>query len=210
MNIRILLILPLMLALTGCGASRILTSTEPQQTIYTLRAPQPQSETEASSSPARVIEIAAPVLAPGLDTDRIALMLADGQKLDYYASARWAESFGPLVQSYTRRTASAVLPYVVAVTPEQHLNADYKLQVKVNDLQPVYPAGTQSVPVVVANVEFTLIRAKSESIVSSFTLSMQQTPADNRLDLIVASLEALLRDIQQEAFLKIDRDIRAR
>ena len=210
MNIRILLILPLMLVLSGCGPSRILTSTEPQQTIYTLRALQPHPDAEASSSPARVIEIAPPVLAPGLNTDRIALMLADGQKLDYYAGARWAESFGPLVQSFTRRTASSVLPYVVAVTPDQHLDADYKLQVKVNDLQPVYQTSTQSTPVVVANVEFTLIRAKSERIISSFTLSMQQTPADNRLDLIIAGMEALLQDIQQEAFLKIDRDIRGR
>lgn len=200
MKISHLLILPLMLALTGCGTSRILTSTEPQQTIYTLRPLQPHPDSTASSSPARVIEIAAPILAPGLDTDRIALMHADGQKLDYYASARWAESFGPLIQSFTRRTISAVLPYVVAVTPEQHLDADYKLQIKINDFQPVYRSSTQSIPVVIANVEFTLIHAKSQRIVSNFTLSMQQTPADNRLDLIVASMETMLQDIQQEAF----------
>lgn len=210
MNIRTLLILPLVLILSGCGTSRILTSTEPQQTIYTLRALQPHPEARASSAPARVVEIAAPILAPGLNTERIALLHADGQKLDYYAGSRWAEPFGPLVQSFTRRTASAVLPYVVAVTPDQHLDADYTLQIKINDLQPVYRTSTQSVPVVVATVEFTLIRAKSERIVSSFTLSMQQTPADNRLDLIVASLETLLQDIQEEAFRTMDEALRGR
>lgn len=210
MNIRPLLVMPLMLILAGCGTSRILTSTEPQQTIYTLRALQPHPDAAASSDRARVIEIAAPILPPGLDTDRIALLHADGQKLDYYASARWAESFRPLVQSFTHRMASSVLPYVVAVMPEQHLDADYRLQIKINDFQPVYQTSTQSVPTVVANVEFTLIRTQSERIVSSFTLSTQQTPTDNRLDLVVASLEALLQDIQQEAFFKMDGIIRAR
>ncbi len=202
----VLMALSAMLMLTGCSTGSLLTSSEPQQTIYTLRALRPVDAPSTVS--AKVVEISTPSLAPGLDTDRIALMLVNGQKLDYYASARWADSFGNLIQSFTRRTASAVLPYVVAVAPEQGLNPDYKLQVKINELQPIYAADAQGIPVVTANVEFTLIRMPSERIVTSFALSMQQTPAENRLDLIVLSLETLLQNIQQEAFAKMDTHLR--
>jgi len=194
--------LALMLVLSGCSTSKLLTSTEPRQTIYTLR---PIASTgEASATGARVLEISSPSLPPGMDSDRIALFLDDGQKLDYFASARWSASLDHTIQDFTRRSVSATLPYIVAVTRDQGIEANYRLQIKVNEFQPVYGKDSNAAPLLKANIEFTLIRLPSDQIVSSFTLSNQQALQENRLDLITLGLETMLQDIEREAFLKID------
>lgn len=208
MKIGVITALALVMMLCGCGTSQLLTSTEPQQTIYTLRAI--PSTGAVSAVPARVTEISMPSLPPGMDRDRIALFLDNGQKIDYYASARWSSNLDYIIQNVTRRSAGAVLPYVVAVTSDQGIEADYRLQMKVNELQPVYGADSKAVPVLKANIEFTLISAVDDRVVSSFTLSKQATPSENRLDMITLGLETLLQDIEREAFAKIDAKLQAK
>lgn len=200
--LKFVLSLSCLMMLSACSTSRLLVSTEPQQTIYSLR---PIASTgETSSRAAKIIEILAPSVPPGLDRDRIALGLNDGQKLDYYATARWSASLDHMVEEFTRRSASAVLPYVVTVTPEQAIDPDYKLQLKVNEFQPVYEAGSDTVPMLKVGIEFTVIAFADDRIVSSFTLYKQEMAQDNRLDAVVSGLEKLLREIEREAFLKMD------
>lgn len=199
----------LALALAGCSTSNLLQSTEPQQTIYTLRP----VEASGESSPvmARVIEISAPSVPPGMEQDRIALFLDDGQKLDYYAGARWSSSLEHVVQEFTRRTAGATLPYIVAVTPDQGIEADYRLQIKINEFQPVYAKGSSgAAPYLKASVEFTLVRLPVDEIVGSFTLSRNVEAQDNRLDVITLGLESLLQEIERDAFAKIDKKLQAK
>lgn len=195
--------------LAGCSTSNLLKSTEPQQTIYTLR---PAESTGATSDVlARVLEISVPSVPPGMEQNRIALFLDEGQKLDYYAGARWSSSLDHIVQEFTRRTAGASLPYVVAVTPDQGIAADYRLQIKINEFQPVYAKDSAGgAPYLKASIEFTLIRLPSDQIVSSFTLSRNFEAQENRLDVITLGLESLLREIEHEAFVKIDKKLQAK
>lgn len=191
----------------GCSTAGVLKSTEPQQTVYTLRPVEPVGA--PSNIPARVLEIATPALPPGMDTDRIALFLANGQKLDYYAAARWSAPLRRIMQDVTRRNAAAVLPYVVAVTPEQGMDANFRLQVKVNEFQPVYETDANGVPLLNVNVEFALVRANSDKLVSSFILSKEERANDNKLDAITLGLERMLQDIEREAFTRLDETLRA-
>lgn len=207
MRIGLITVLACTVFLAGCNTANVLKSTEPQQTVYTLRPLEPLEKN--SNVPARVLEIAMPTLPPGMDTDRIALFLANGQKLDYYAAARWSAPLRRIVQDVTRRNVSAVLPYVVAVTTEQGMDADYRLQVKVNELQPVYEDGANNVPLLKANVEFSLVRANSDKLISSFTLFKEERASDNKLDAITLGLEKMLQDIEREAFIKLDAKLRA-
>lgn len=199
----------LLLAITagGCSTGGLLTSTEPQQTMYTLRPV--ASKGAAPDMSARIVEITSPSLPPGMDGDRIALFFDGGRKVDYYAGARWSSGLDALIQDFTRRTASAALPYIVAVTPDQGIDADYKLQMKVNEFQPVYDGDVGAAPMLKVNVEFTLIRNASETIVTSFRLSSSQPAPDNRLDAITAGLESLLQTLEQDAFAKIGTKLRA-
>ena len=196
------------LMMGGCSTSGILTSTEPQSTLYTLRHAQAVENT--SNQMAKIVEIARPHVPPGFETDRIALYTANGQKIDYFAAAKWSEILDEVLQDYTRRSVVANLPYVVAVTPDQSIVADYRLQIKINDLQPVYGESISAAPVLKAAIEFTLIHLPDERIVSSFTLSKEADSSSNNLDVIVAGMESLLQELYGRAFDKMDEHIAAR
>ncbi len=188
--------------LGACSTSQILTSKEPKQTIYSLR---PAEEGAGiPTGPAKIVEIAMPTVPPGMDRDRIVLYLDNGQKLDYYAAARWSALLSNMVQDFTRRTASKTLPYVVAVTPDQEIDSQYRLQIKLNEFAPVYQSGANDTPLLRVSLEVTLTELPSDQVLSNFTLSNSMPAQENRLDVIVSGLEALLQDLEQQAFLKID------
>ena len=144
-----------------------------------------------------------------MDSDRYALFLDDGQKLDYFATARWSSTLDRILQDVTRRSASAVLPYIVATTPGQGVDPDYRLQLKVNEFQPVYGVNPSAAPTLTVSVEFTLVGVPSDKIMSGFTLSKQEPASENRLDVITLGLERMLQDIEREAFTKLDPKLRA-
>jgi ABC-type uncharacterized transport system auxiliary subunit len=191
------------LALGACSTGELLTSKEPQQTIYSLRTAALSGEPQPSS-PARIIEISHPSLPPGMDRDRIALYTHNGQKLDYYASVRWSSTLGEVLQNFTRRTAGTVLPYVIAVTPDQNIDANYRLQIKVNEFQPIYGTDLNAAPVLEVSIEFTLIALPTDTVVGNFTLSKRGTASSNRLDTVTAGLEKMLQEIERDAFVKMD------
>jgi len=47
-----------------------------------------------------MIVVPKPELPPGLDTERIALYLDQGHRLDYYADARWSARLDELLQNF--------------------------------------------------------------------------------------------------------------
>ncbi len=199
-------LLAVLLSLGGCSTANLLTSTAPVQTIYALR-PAPAIGAEEAGT-ARVVEVTKPSVPPGFETDRIALYLDGGQKLDYFSGAQWPSLLDEVVQEFTRRTATNTLPFVVAVTPSQSLDADFRLQVKVNEFQPVYDGGIEAAPRLVTNLEFTLISMPEERIVRSFSLGRQGTASSNRLDVIAAGLEKMLQEVEVEAFQKLEPHLR--
>lgn len=192
------------LLLTACASpSKFLTSTAPAQTTYTLRPVAEVSPAENIGA-ARIVEIAKPLLPPGFETDRIALLTQGGQKLDYFAAAKWPDIFDNVVQDTVRRSARNVLPYIVAVTPEQAMDPDYRLQTKINEFQPVYGSDIASAPDLHVSVEFTLVKLPENRIVSSFIL-MRTTPSEsNRLNAIAGAMERMFQDILAEAFKRLD------
>ncbi len=186
--------------LAGCSGG-ILKSTEPPQTTYMLR---PASVALHETGPARIVEIPKPAIPPGFSRDRIALYLQNGQKLDYYATARWPAPFDEVIQNFTRRSLTAALPYVVTVSPTQPVDPDYRLEIKVNEFQPVYAGSFSEPPMLKVNLEFSLVRLSTEKIASSFTLNQERRANSARLDVIIAELETMLQETQTLAFEKLE------
>lgn len=205
---KLIAIASLSVLLSGCAGGGILTSTEPPQTIYALRAA--QNADAAQSGPARVVEIAKPTLPPGFETDRIALYLDNGRTLDYYSGARWPDILDAVIQDFTRRTVSSTLPYVVATLPNQNQYADYRLNMKLNEFQPVYGADAGAAPDLVVDAEFTLVALPGERIVQSFRLSERNAAASNNLESVAGGLEDILRRIEAEAFAKLDARLKGK
>lgn len=195
-------------ALAGCSTSSLLKSTEPQTTTYALQPLQASGGEHTGA--ARVVEISRPTVPPGFQTERIALYLEGGRKLDYYSGAEWPDMLDSVLQEVTRRSLTNALPYAVAMAPAQAIDPDFRLQTKINDFQPVYASDAGDTPVLKVSVEFTLIALPSEKIVSSFTLSDEQSAQSNRLDVIAEGLEKMLQDIEGQAFGKLDAYMRAK
>ncbi|PZO88960.1 MAG: hypothetical protein DI626_00425 [Micavibrio aeruginosavorus] len=205
---KLIAIAGLSVLLTGCAGGGILTSTEPPQTIYALRAAENPNAVQGGQ--ARVLEIAKPTLPPGFETDRIALYLDGGRTLDYYSGARWPDILDAVIQDFTRRTASNTLPYVVATLPNQNQYADYRLNIKLNEFQPVYGADSSGAPELVVDAEFTLVALPEEKIVQSFRLSKRGAAASNNLESVAGGLESILRQIEGEAFERMDKRLKGK
>lgn len=203
------MILPVLAALMlgACSTQGLLQSTAPKGTIYSLRPA--ESVPSETAGKATVVEIAKPVLPPGFETERIALLMGDGSTLDYFSGAVWPDLLDTVLQDFTRRTATNTLPYVVTILPAQALHADYRLQVKVNEFQAVYADNTAATePRLMVDMEFTLISLPEERIVRNFSLSRTGMATSNRLEVITAGLEKMLQEVEAEAFSMLDAHLR--
>lgn len=187
------------LLLSGC-ASSFLKSDEPPVTIFSLRAAQnldPIGEDQKAKS--NIIDIRRPFLPPGFDSARIAMYLENGRRLDYYSGAKWPSPLDETLLEFTSQTARKTLPNIIIAAPGQATESDYRLQMRVNDFQPVYSGGPDQLPQLVASISFTLLKMPEERIVTSFTIDQQETAQANTLSLITAGLEHLLQSVEAKA-----------
>ncbi|PZP56816.1 MAG: hypothetical protein DI586_02370 [Micavibrio aeruginosavorus] len=188
------------LLLSGC-ASTFLQSNEAPVAIYSLR---PMNEVQTldagKQGVAKVLEVQRPALPPGFDTARIGMYLENGRRLDYYASAKWPTSLDETLQEFTAQNARKTFPGLIVITPGSGVDAQYLLQTKVNDFQPVYAMGPQAAPLLVASISFTLLSLPEENIVTSFTVEQQVQAQANNLGVITAGLETLLQSVERKAF----------
>lgn len=194
--------------LAGCSTSEILKSSEPRQKIYALHPVKHADVGEPGM--ARVVEVARPSVPPGFETDRIALYVDGGRTLDYYSGAKWADILDAVLQDVTRQSMTNILPYVVAMNPNEANNANFRLQTKFKEFQPVYGSSTSIAPELHASVEFTLITLPHENIVGNFTLSRRMHAASNNLRSVTSTLETMLQEIHKEAFERLDARMRAK
>jgi ABC-type uncharacterized transport system auxiliary subunit len=87
----------LSMLLVGCSGS-LFQSKLPTITVYVLMpAPSPSSEPSSVMVNADVA-VGHPIVAPGLDTERIAVLR--GHVLDYYAGASWGATASVVMQSF--------------------------------------------------------------------------------------------------------------
>lgn len=193
--------------IASCAGGGLLKSTEPRQNIYTLR-PAPEDATKTAGA-ARILEVAMPQVPPGFETDRIALYTQGGKKLDYYAGAKWADLLDSTLQDALRRSARNVLPSVVAITPTQGTDGQFRLQTKVNEFAPVYEGGASGAPTVRVSVEFTLVRLPENAIVSSFILKQARVAEADSLDSVAGALEGAMQETLAEAFRRMEKTLAA-
>lgn len=188
------------LTLGACSPTTLLTSDEPRQTTYSLRG---DMAAAPYTGPSRIVEIAKPIMPSGFERSRIALYMDDGRKLDYYASANWPGPLDAVIEEFTHRALATTLPAIITVSPTQPVHSDYRLQLRVVDFQPVYAASHAVAPRLMTTIEFTLVSLPQQKILSSFTLRRDVAASSPRRDLIISELEAQLREIESEAFIRL-------
>jgi ABC-type uncharacterized transport system auxiliary subunit len=181
------------------GGCMPLTASQPTPAIYALHAPQNQKETETVM---RIVLIPEPEVPSGFDTNKIALYLYNGRRLDYYKNAVWAGRLGKILQDVIIQSASSI-PGTLAVTPDSGLPASYEILAKVNDFEPVYAADPQAPPQLKVSIDFRLISLESKKVLLNVTLSARKLASANTQTAITSGLESLLLQVNARAFRKI-------
>lgn len=170
------------LACAGCGS--FLETKLPANTSYVL-APAPASSTGVARSDAD-LSIGRPDLAPGLDSERIAVL--KGRQLDYYRAATWGGRTTEVVQTLLVDSFEDQQLFR-SVTPEQsRVASEYVLDISVRDFQAEY-ASEGAAPTAHVTILCRLIRVSDRQLVDTFGATAQSRASDNRMTAVAAAFE---------------------
>jgi len=171
-------------ALAGC-ASGAFDSERPYQQVYVL-ASLPPRPASAALLPVDVA-VAQPLVRPGLDTDRIAVLYPD-RRLDYFAASRWGGATDRVVQSLLVESLRNAAGLRSVQGESSVFVAEFVMQTEVTAFQAEY-AAQGGPPQAHVQLLVTFGRLADRRPLSSF-VSDARVPADsNSLPSVLAAFE---------------------
>lgn len=179
-------------ALTACTGS-LLETELPASSLYVL-APAPAA---AGQHEALAVDVAIglPHVAPGLDTDRIAVL--KGRQLDYYRAARWGAPARTLVHTFIVDSFEDRRLFRSVTSEQARVAADYILDVDVRAFQAEYTTESGAPTVRVALLG-RLIRIVDRKLVMTITAEAHNVAGDNRMQAVAAAFESALQKTTAE------------
>jgi len=190
------------LACSGCGS--LLETDLPPSTNYVL-ASAPAASTGVTRSDAD-LSIGRPDLAPGLDTERIAVLR--GRQLDYYRGAQWGGRATEIVQTLLVDSFEDQQLFRSVTTEQSRVSSDYVLDVSVRDFQAEY-ASDNDAPTAHVTIFGRLIRVSDRQLVQTFASTAQSKAADNRMGAVAAAFETAAQKVVLELAQKTSTAIAA-
>jgi cholesterol transport system auxiliary component len=172
------------LLLSACGGNMLGLGPPEAGTLYPVRPTFPAGSGEKVGW---ALAILRPDVAPGLDSERIALSQPDGS-MDFYAKAVFADRVPVLVQQALMDGFEAS-GRIDAVAPEQAaLHADYNLVTEIKDFSAHY-AQADGVPRVTVSLTAKLTTAHGRAIVASFSSNQTSNAAANSAGAVAQALQ---------------------
>ncbi|HEV8331837.1 MAG TPA: ABC-type transport auxiliary lipoprotein family protein [Steroidobacteraceae bacterium] len=175
----------------GCGS--LLETKLPESTSYVL-APAPASSTGVTRSEAD-LSIGRPDLAPGLDTERIAVL--KGRQLDYYRGAQWGGRMVEVVQTLLVDSFEDQQLFRSVTSEQSRVASEYVLDISVRDFQAEY-AGDNGAPTAHVTILGRLIRVVDRQLVDTFAATAQSKATDDRLGPVAAAFETAAHKVVLE------------
>lgn len=180
---RLLAPLAMSVLLAGCGG--LLRSTAPAEQTFRLRSALPAvSNVAAIKTTLQLLPVA---VQPGLDTTRIALV-RPGNRLDWYADARWAGSLNDVVTALLAQSLRDSGRFAQVATDAAAMDADVVLAVTVRRFEAEQSA-QGALPVAQVRLECTLSSLTAHRQLAAFTATAAVPAGANRLTDVVAALE---------------------
>ena len=179
------------LACSGCGS--LLDSKLPVSTSYVL-ASAPAASTGVTRSDAD-LSIGRPDMAPGLDTERIAVL--KGRQLDYYRGAQWGGRTTEVVQTLLVESFEDQQLFRSVTEEQSRVSSDYVLDVSVRDFQAEY-ASENDAPTAHVTILGRLIRVSDRQLVQTFAATAQSRASDNRMGEVAAAFETAAQKVVLE------------
>ena len=188
---RLVVVATLGAACSSCGS--LLETDLPASTSYVL-APAPAAADNATRADA-ALSIGRPDLAPGLDTERIAVL--KGRQLDYYRGAQWGGRATEVVQTLLVDTFEDQRLFRSVTAEQSRIASEYVLDVSVRDFQAEY-ASENDAPTAHVTILGRLVRVVDRQLVDTFAATAQNRAADNRLSAVAAAFEAAAQKVALE------------
>lgn len=187
-------LVPILFSVAGCTG--LLHSTAPALQLYMLQAPG-GTGADAGAAPASqpgaigarpTLRVARPLTAPGLNTDRIAL-LRPGSRLDYYAGSRWSAPLADVVFDLQLSVLRADPAWSAVVDERSTFNADYLLQTSIDRFAAEY-ASQAGPPQVTVALQCLLIRRSDGALLGSFAVAASQPARENHMASVIEAFSA--------------------
>ncbi|MET0292211.1 MAG: ABC-type transport auxiliary lipoprotein family protein [Steroidobacteraceae bacterium] len=175
------------LLLSGCSLFR--SNAKPEQS-YVLRP----AAAPAAARPAPVgVQLLRPAVEPGLDSTRIALS-RPGNRLDYFAVARWTGTLGEVWQSLASQRFRASGAFATVDTDRGGFGATYVVAITVRRFEAEYGADEQAAPTARVLLEVTVGDRSTRTTLASFDVTTESPATANRQGAVVEALERAAND----------------
>ena len=175
------------LALSACGGNLI---GPPDASPMYMVAPKFAAQPAGGEKVKWALSILRPYVAPGLDTDRIALTQADGT-MDYYAKATYPDRLPDIVQQALLQGFESSGRIDAVAREEDALHADYNLAVELNDFAAHY-SQPDGIPGVTVSITAKLTTAHGRAIVGSYSTTQTGTATANSAAAATQALQQAL------------------
>jgi cholesterol transport system auxiliary component len=178
----------------SCGGS-LFESDLPAATRYVIATPPPATSTNSSAASQVDLAIGRPDVAPGLDTDRIAVIR--GHELDYYRGALWRGTVLDTVQAYLVTTLQGQKLFRSVASEQARVGGQYLLDVEVRDFQAEY-AGGAATPTAHVSVTGRIIRIRDRQLIETIDSAATKQAAENRLTAVASAFETAMQQVSLE------------
>ena len=159
--------------------------------IYVLA---PAAATPASTTPVPLdIVISEPKAAPGLATERIAVLYPD-RHLEYYAGARWGSSSTEVVQSLVVGSLRNQRSFRSVTAAPSGTAATHVVDIELRDFQAEY-ASAGALPTIRVSLVANVLRLKDRRLLAVVPASATVTARENRVTEVVAAFEAATQQV---------------
>jgi len=188
------LVLPLA-ACSGLRSNEVVAQTYVLQAGTSALPADSANRAAPAGDTAQTLAIARPVAASGYDTDRIAVLRADG-RFDSFSASRWAGDLPDVLQTAlidTQRASGSWRAVFADTTP---FSAEQLLQIEVRQFQAEY--GASGPPVVHVTLEGTLGQRSKREVLRTLHAESRVGAKEDRMGPVIAAFNAALADALQQ------------
>lgn len=199
-----LLAVAVALLCSACTGS-LFDSDVPVPMSYVIAPAPPGSITDAPKTQADV-SIGRPDFAPGLDTDRIAVL--KGRQLDYYRGARWGGRTVEVVQSMLVSSLNDQGLFRSVTAEQARVASDYMLDVEVRHFESDYANGRPEAHVTIIG---RLIRVVDRKLVTTVSSEARVAATAERMAAVTQAFEAASQkvsiDLARQTAIAVANDV---
>jgi cholesterol transport system auxiliary component len=165
------------------GCSLLKRGDEPDR-VYILRA---ESATQQAPAVPGVLLLLRPVIQPGLENDRIALLRGDNE-LNHFAGSRWSEPLPRVLSAFAVETLTGGGGFTTVVAADRVVvNSDFELLLTVRHFEAQYSSG--EAPVVQVTFDCVVTAGAPRRVIGRCDAAVSEPVANNRMSEIVPALE---------------------